>query len=187
MAAKTLDSLFHDTLKDIYYAEKKILRTLPKMAKGANSKELKAAFEKHRDQTKGQVERLEQVFDMIGKRAQGKTCPAIDGILEEGEEILDEYKGTPALDAGLLAAAQAVEHYEITRYGTLKRWAEMMGMTQAAQLLDQTLEEESRTDEDLTKLADKSVNDDAMRSEGMRENGSAERPKAAKSGSSRKK
>jgi ferritin-like metal-binding protein YciE len=169
MAAKTMDSLFHDTLKDIYYAEKKILRTLPKMAKGANSRELKAAFEKHRDQTEGQIERLEQVFEMIGKRAQGKTCPAIDGIIEEGQEILEEYKGTPALDAGLLAAAQAVEHYEITRYGTLRRWAEMMGMQEAAELLNQTLEEESQTDEELTALADQSVNEEAMQAEGMRE------------------
>jgi ferritin-like metal-binding protein YciE len=187
MATKTLDSLFHDTLKDIYYAEKKILRTLPKMAKGASSKQLKSAFEKHRDQTEGQVERLEQVFEMIGKRAQGKTCPAIDGIIEEGQEIMDEYKGTPALDAGLLAAAQAVEHYEITRYGTLKRWAEMMGMSDAAQLLNQTLEEESQTDEDLNLLADQSVNEEAMRAEGMRENGGMPRPKNGKTTASRKK
>jgi ferritin-like metal-binding protein YciE len=183
MAAKTLDSLFHDTLRDIYYAEKKILRTLPKMAKGAQSRELKAAFEKHREQTEGQVERLDQVFEMIGKRAQGKTCPAIDGIIEEGQEIMEEYKDTPALDAGLLAAAQAVEHYEITRYGTLRRWAEMMGMPAAAKLLDATLQEESQTDEELTMLADRSVNEEAMQAEGMREdrqkNGKGERQKSA--------
>jgi ferritin-like metal-binding protein YciE len=183
MAAKTLDSLFHDTLRDIYYAEKKILRTLPKMAKGAQSRELKAAFEKHREQTEGQVERLDQVFEMIGKRAQGKTCPAIDGIIEEGQEIMEEYKDTPALDAGLLAAAQAVEHYEITRYGTLRRWAEMMGMPEAAKLLDETLQEESQTDEELTMLADRSVNEEAMQAEGMREerqkNGKGERQKSA--------
>ena len=127
-ATKTLDNLFLDTLKDVYYAEKKILRTLPKMAKAANAQELAAAFEKHRDQTEVQVERLEKIFEMLGKRAQGKTCPAIDGIIEEGQEIMDDYKSSPALDAGLLAAAQAVEHYEITRYGTLKRWAEVIGM-----------------------------------------------------------
>lgn len=187
MAAKTLDTLFHDTLKDVYYAEKKILRSLPKMAKGANSKELKAAFEKHRDQTEGQVERLEQVFEIIGKRAQGKTCPAIDGIIEEGEEILDEYKGSPALDAGLLAAAQAVEHYEITRYGTLRRWAEMMGMKDAAQLLSQTLEEESRMDEDLTTLADKSLNIKAMEAEGMSGSGEKSRMERGKKSSARSK
>jgi ferritin-like metal-binding protein YciE len=166
MPAKTLENLFHDSLKDIYYAEKKILRALPKMAKGANSEELKLAFERHRDQTEGQVERLEQVFEMLGKRAQGKTCPAIDGIIEEGEEILEEYKGSPALDAGLLAAAQAVEHYEITRYGTLRRWAQLLGMPQAADLLAATLQEESVTDEALTALAEKQVNVEAMADRG---------------------
>src|SRR5215216_1079550 len=127
-AEKTLEDLFHDTLKDIYYAKRKILKALPKMAKGADSAELTAAFEKHRDETEGHVERLQRVFEIFGKRAQGKTCPGIDGIIEEGEEIMDEFKGTVALDAGLVSAAQAVEHYEITRYGTLKRWAETLGM-----------------------------------------------------------
>ena len=162
MATKTLDNLFLDTLKDVYYAEKKILRTLPKMAKAANAQELAAAFEKHRDQTEVQVDRLERVFEMLGKRPQGKTCPAIDGIIEEGQEIMDDYKSSPALDAGLLAAAQAVEHYEITRYGTLKRWAEVMGMSEAALLLDETLQEESQTDEDLSALADLKVNAEAL-------------------------
>jgi ferritin-like metal-binding protein YciE len=158
MTEKKLENLFHDTLKDIYYAERKILKALPKMAKGAQSADLKAAFEKHRDQTEGHVERLTQVFEIFGKRAQGKTCPAIDGIIKEGEEILDDYKGTPAMDAGLVSAAQAVEHYEITRYGTLKRWAENLGMLDAAKLLDATLKEESQTDKDLTKLADAVAN-----------------------------
>ncbi len=162
MATKTLDNLFLDTLKDVYYAEKKILRTLPKMAKAANAKELAAAFEKHRDQTEVQVDRLERIFEMLGKRPQGKTCPAIDGIIEEGQEIIDDYKSSPALDAGLLAAAQAVEHYEITRYGTLKRWAEVLGMAEAALLLDETLQEESQTDEDLSALADMKVNAKAL-------------------------
>ncbi|MFI0847117.1 ferritin-like domain-containing protein [Mesorhizobium sp. IMUNJ 23232] len=156
---KTLEDLFHDTLKDIYYAERKILKALPKMARAASSPELKAAFEKHKDETEGQVERLQQVFQLMGKRAQGKACPAIDGILEEGDEIAEEFKGTPALDAGLISAAQAVEHYEITRYGTLKRWAEVLGMNDAAALLEQTLGEESMTDEALTGLADASVNE----------------------------
>ena len=159
---KTLDDLFLDTLKDIYYAERKILKALPKMARGAQSDQLKKAFEKHKDETEGQVERLQQVFEILGKRAQGKTCPAIDGIIEEGEEIMEEFKDTPALDAGLVSAAQAVEHYEITRYGTLKRWAEMLGMDDAAKLLDQTLAEESKTDEDLTAFADSSANQKAM-------------------------
>ena len=161
MAEKNLESLFHDTLKDIYYAERKILKALPKMARGAQSPQLKAAFEKHRDETEGHVERLQQVFELLGKRAQGKTCPAIEGILEEGEEILDEYKGTPALDAGLVSAAQAVEHYEITRYGTLKRWADELGLKDASKLLDQTLREESKTDEALTLLAQTAANQKA--------------------------
>lgn len=162
MADKTLDTLFHDTLKDVYYAERKILKALPKMTKGAQSQELKAAFEKHRAETEGQIERLEQVFEIIGKRAQGKTCDAINGILEEGEAILKDYKGSPALDAGLIASAQAVEHYEITRYGTLKRWANVLGLKDAAKLLDVTLQQEAKTDEDLTALADRDVNAKAL-------------------------
>ena len=144
MAEKNLENLFHDTLKDIYYAERTILKALPKMARGAEAPELKQAFQTDKSETEVHVERLQQVFEIIGKRAQGKTCPAIDGILEEGEEILSEYKGTPALDAGLIAAAQAVEHYEITRYGTLKRWAEVLGMSDVAKLLDETLQEEGQ-------------------------------------------
>ena len=155
---KKLDDLFHDTLKDIYYAEKKILSTLPKMAKAAQSPDLKAAFEKHRTETEGQVSRLEQVFELIGKKPVGKTCAAIVGITDEGAEIMEEYKGSPALDAGLLAAAQAVEHYEISRYGTMRTWAEELGMTDAVSLLEATLEEEKATDVALTKLAESSVN-----------------------------
>lgn len=162
MAEKTLDTLFHDTLKDIYYAERKILKSLPRMARAAQAPELKAAFEKHKDQTEGQIERLQRVFEIIGKPARGKTCDAIEGILAEGDEIAEEYKGTVALDAGLLAAAQAVEHYEITRYGTLKRWAQVLGMDEAVKLLDETLTEESQTDEDLTSIADAAVNAEAM-------------------------
>ena len=158
---KTLDDLFLDTLKDIYYAERKILKALPKMARAAQSPDLKAGFEKHRDETEMQVERLQQIFELMGKAARGKTCPAIDGIIEEGEEIMEEYKDTAALDAGLISAAQAVEHYEMTRYGTLKRWASELGMADAAKLLDATLMEETKTDSDLTKLADTSANDRA--------------------------
>jgi ferritin-like metal-binding protein YciE len=162
MAEKTLHDLFHDTLKDIYYAEKKILGALPKMAKAAQSAELKAAFVKHRDQTEGQVERLVEVFGIIDEKPVGKKCPAIDGIIEEGAEIMVDYKGTVALDAGLIGAAQAVEHYEMARYGTLKRWAEELGLDDAASLLGETLEEEERTDEDLTTLAESSVNEKAQ-------------------------
>ena len=155
---KTLEDLFHDTLKDIYYAERKILKTLPKMARAAQSDELKAAFEKHREETEVQIERLQQVFELMGKTPRGKTCDAIEGIVAEGEEIMDEFKGTAALDAGLISAAQAVEHYEITRYGTLRRWAQELGMADAAKLLEATLAEESKTDDDLTKIADMSAN-----------------------------
>jgi len=158
---KTLDELFHDTLKDIYFAEKKILATLPKMAKAAQNEELQEAFTKHRAQTEGHVERLEQVFEIIGKKPQGKTCKAIVGITEEGAEIMEEYEGSPALDAGLLAAAQAVEHYEISRYGTLRTWAEELGMEDAAALLEATLKEEKETDETLTEIAEDVVNMEA--------------------------
>ena len=158
MAEKDLNELFLDTLKDIYYAEKQILKALPKMAKAANSDKLRAAFEKHHGETEGQVERLEQIFEMLDKPARGKTCDAIQGILDEGKEIMEDYKGCEALDAGLLAAAQAVEHYEISRYGTLKQWALQLGMKDAARLLDETLQEEKKTDVSLTTLAEASVN-----------------------------
>jgi len=158
MAQKMLEDLFYDTLKDIYYAERQIVKALPKMARGATDPKLKAAFEKHKEQTEGQIERLQQVFESIGKRAQGKTCEAIQGILAESEEIMEDFKGTPALDAGLISSAQAVEHYEITRYGTLKAWANQLGYKDAVKLLDATLMEESKTDEDLTKLAETAVN-----------------------------
>lgn len=155
---RTLDDLFYDTLKDIYYAERKILKALPKMARVASDEKLKNAFQKHREQTEGHIERLQQCFEIIGKRAQGKTCEAIEGIIAEGEEIIEEFSDTAALDAGLISSAQAVEHYEITRYGTLKRWAETLGHKDVAKLLDQTLQEEGQTDKDLTKLAETSAN-----------------------------
>jgi ferritin-like metal-binding protein YciE len=131
---KSLQELFHDTLKDIYFAEKKILSALPKMARAAQSPDLKAAFQKHETETEEQVARLEKVFEEIDEAPRGKTCDAIMGIIEEGQEIMKEFKGAPALDAGLLAAAQAVEHYEIARYGTLKTWAAQLGLKQAVNL-----------------------------------------------------
>ena len=161
-APKKLDELFHGTLKDIFYAEKKILTALPKMAKAAQNEDLKAAFEKHEGETEEQVARLERVFEAIEKKPQGKKCPAIDGIIEEGQEIIKEYKGSPALDSGLLAAAQAVEHYEISRYGTLRTWAQELGLSQAAGLLETTLNEEKATDEALTELAEVCVNQEAQ-------------------------
>ena len=131
------------------------------MAKAARNEDLIAAFEKHRRETVGHVERLEEVFQLIEKKPQGKTCDAIVGITDEGAEIIKEYKGTAALDAGLLAAAQAVEHYEISRYGTLKAWAEKLGLTEAAELLDETLEEEKKTDAALTDIAERAINAEA--------------------------
>jgi ferritin-like metal-binding protein YciE len=161
-APKKVDDLFHDTLKDIYFAEKKILSTLPKMAKAARDEELKAAFEKHHEETETHVSRLEQVFSAIDAKPQGKTCDAIMGIIEEGQEIMTEYKGSPALDAGLLAAAQAVEHYEISRYGTLRTWAEELGMSDVVELPESTLREEKATDETLTRFAENVVNQEAQ-------------------------
>jgi len=155
---KTLQELFHDTLKDIYFAEKKILTALPKMAKAAQSADLKAAFEKHEGETEQQVARLEQVFKSIGETPRGKTCDAIMGLIDEGKEIMDEYEDMPALDAGLLAAAQAVEHYEIARYGTLKCWAAELGYKDAVKLLEATLAEEKKTDATLSQLAESEVN-----------------------------
>jgi ferritin-like metal-binding protein YciE len=155
---KTLHNLFENGLKDIYYAAKKILTSLPKMAKAAQSEELTAAFEKHRAETEQQIERLEQVFQTMDQTAKSKKCPGIEGILEEGKEILEEFKGTPALDAGLIAAAQAVEHYEITRYGTLIAWAEKLGLDSAVPLLNENLAEEKNTDATLTRLAETTVN-----------------------------
>lgn len=161
MPDKVLDDLFHETLKDIYYAERQVLKALPKMARAAGSARLRQAFEKHRDQTQTHVERLQQVFEILGKSARGKTCPAIDGIIEEGEEGMSAFKGSPALDAALIAAAQAVEHYEIARYGTLRQWARQLGLKDAAELLDQTLAEEADTDELLTEIAVSEANREA--------------------------
>ncbi|HEV7335078.1 MAG TPA: ferritin-like domain-containing protein [Bosea sp. (in: a-proteobacteria)] len=149
---KALDDMFHDMLKDVYYAEKQILKALPKMAKAAKSPELKKAFETHREETEGHVERLGEVFEVIGKAPRGKTCDAILGILEEGKAVIEDYADSPALDAGLVASAQAVEHYEMTRYGTLKSWAKQLGHNDAAALLDATLAEETKTDKLLTQL-----------------------------------
>jgi ferritin-like metal-binding protein YciE len=154
MAAKTLEDLFIDGVKDIYYAERKIIGALKKMSRGAKSPDLRAAFDLHLQETEGQVERLVQVFEILGKPVRGKTCPAIDGIIEEGQEILEEFKDSDALDAGLVAAAQAVEHYEIARYRTLATLAIQLGKPDAAGLLQQTLAEEIKTDDALTQLAD---------------------------------
>lgn len=152
---KTLNDLFLHTLKDIYYAEKQIYRTLPKMAKAADSEELKKALELHREQTEGQIGRLEDAFKAIEKRAQGVPCEAIQGILEEGKEVMEDFGESDVIDAGLIAGAQAVEHYEIARYGALKTWAAQLDLPEVASLLDQTLQEEKETDKILSELAEK--------------------------------
>jgi ferritin-like metal-binding protein YciE len=159
--AKRLEDLFTDALKDMYFAEKKILVALPKMMKAAQNEKLAAAFEKHLAETEAQVDRLELVFEELGESAKGKQCPSILGIVEEGQEIMKEYKGSPALDAGLVAAAQAVEHYEICRYGTMVTWAKQLGLNQSVKLLKQTLNEEEKTDKALSDLALRVVNQEA--------------------------
>jgi ferritin-like metal-binding protein YciE len=158
---KTLEDLFYETLKDIYYVEKTLVKALPRMAKAAQSDELRDAIETHLEETETQVERLEQVFESIDKPAKAKTCEAIKGLTEEAKEVMKDFKGSPALDAGLLSAAQAVEHYEISRYGTLKAWAEELGNGQAARLLDATLQEEKNADALLSEIAESAINQHA--------------------------
>jgi ferritin-like metal-binding protein YciE len=161
MAPKTLSNAFVDQLRDVYYAERQILKALPKMIRAAKSRDLKDGLTKHRQETEGQVERLQQVFELIGERARAKTCPAIDGILDEGAEVMEEYAGSPALDAVIAAAGQAVEHYEIARYGTLCAWGKLLGYGEAVGLLQQTLDQEKAADEALSTVSD-DVNQVAM-------------------------
>jgi ferritin-like metal-binding protein YciE len=158
---ETLEDLFEDGLRDIYYAEKAILKALPKMAKKVGHEELKAAFNEHVQMTNTQVQRLEQVFQMIGVKPRAKKCPAMDGLVAEAEELMKEAEDEDVRDAGLLGAAQSVEHYEISRYGTLKAWAQRLGMDQAVRLLDETLQEEKETDAKLTMLAEQAINAEA--------------------------
>ena len=160
-AVKTMEDLFLHTLKDIYYAEKLIYRSLPKMMKQASSPELKQAFEKHRQETEGQIERLEQIFEDCEVAARGVRCEAMDGIIAEAKDIMEEVEDDQVRDAGILAAAQTVEHYEISRYGTMIAWAKQLGMKNAVKLLQQTLDEEKKTDKLLSDLALKQVNQEA--------------------------
>lgn len=155
---KTMDDLFVHTLRDIYYAEKQIAKNLPKMIDKASNSELKQGFETHLEETKGQIERLEEVFKLHGVEAKAVNCPAIDGILKEADEIAGEVDDERVLDAALVAAAQAVEHYEITRYGSLIAWAKQLGRPDCAAILEKNLQEEKATDKKLTGLADNKVN-----------------------------
>jgi ferritin-like metal-binding protein YciE len=157
-ATKSLQDLFVNLLKDMYYAEKQILKALPKMAKKTDSDELRQAFEHHLKETEGQVQRLEQIFALCDLKPSGKTCHAIKGILEEGEEDMRDAKDPDVLDAGMIADAQAVEHYEIARYGTMIAWANQLGMEEAARLLQQTIDQEYNADMLLTDLAEGRLN-----------------------------
>jgi ferritin-like metal-binding protein YciE len=160
-AMKNLEELFHHLLKDMYYAEKKLTKALPKMAKNAESAELKSAFQSHAEETEEQVARLEQVFKIIGKNPRAEECPAILGLVEEGEEVMEKGENGDVVDAGLLAGAQAVEHYEMSRYGTMIAWAGQLGYTKAVPLLEATLKEEKAADQKLNQLAMSSVNREA--------------------------
>ncbi|WP_425354586.1 ferritin-like domain-containing protein [Jiella sonneratiae] len=162
MSVKSLDDLFLHTLQDIYYAEKTITKALPKMSKKVTSTDVKKAFDSHLEETKGQIERLEAVFKSLGQKPKAEKCPAIEGIVSEAEELMDEIEDAETLDAALIAAAQAVEHYEMTRYGTLVSWAETLGHTEAITLLGETLKQEKAADAKLTKIAESKVNKKAV-------------------------
>jgi ferritin-like metal-binding protein YciE len=162
MALASLEDLFLHDLKDLYNAENQILKALPRMAKKASAPELRRAFEQHAKQTETQIKRLERVFASMDEKAKGKTCKGMQGLLEEGKEMLNEDIEDDVLDAALIASAQKVEHYEIAAYGTARTYAEMLGNTEAARLLQQTLDEEGETDKKLTKLAESLVNVEAV-------------------------
>lgn len=162
MSLKTLDDLFVHFLRDIYYAEKQILKALPKMARKSDSDQLREAFENHLSETEEQVANLEQVFEKLGLKARGVTCEAINGILDEGKEIMSEAEDPDTRDAGMIAAAQAVEHYEITRYGTLIAWANQLGKTDVVSLLQANLDQEKAADVKLTELAESALNKEAV-------------------------
>ena len=161
MSLDSLEKLFLEELKDIYNAEKQLLRALPRMAKAADSPELQQAFNKHTKETEGQVQRLERVFQEVGQSARGKTCKGMQGLIEEGKEVMEKEGEGPVIDAALIASAQKVEHYEIAAYGCLRTYAQLLGLEQAVQLLQQTLEEEEATDKVLTQLGESGINEAA--------------------------
>jgi ferritin-like metal-binding protein YciE len=159
---KTMDDMFYALMQDVYYAEKQLTKALPKMAKQAEDEQLKKAFTDHQKETEGHIERLEKAFEMINKTPRAKKCDAILGIIEEGKEVIEDTDDKQVLDAGLISAGQAAEHYEIARYGTLCAWAKLLGKQQLARLLHETLEEEKKADALLTQIAERSVNPHAM-------------------------
>jgi ferritin-like metal-binding protein YciE len=162
MKLDTLKKLYVEELRDVYSAEQQLLKALPKMAKGASSNELKQAFEDHLEQTKGHVERLEEIFETLDEKPTGKTCKAMKGLIEEGSEILKEDGEDSVLDAGIIAAAQKVEHYEMATYGTLRTWADLLNEDEAASLLQETLDEEAQADKTLNELATEVINPEAL-------------------------
>jgi ferritin-like metal-binding protein YciE len=162
MALSTLEDLFVNELKDLYSAEKQLVKALPKMAKAASSAKLRKGFEDHLKQTQKHVERLEQIFDDLGVKPRGQKCEAMEGLIEEGKKVMQEDAEPAVMDAALIAAAQRVEHYEMAGYGTVRAFANMLGQKNAERLLQQTLEEESQTNEKLTKLAESEINAAAM-------------------------
>jgi ferritin-like metal-binding protein YciE len=174
----TLNELFDDMLKDVYFAENEILKALPKMAKKATSEDLQKAFTDHLEETKGQVKRLDQIFKLLGKKAEGKECHALKGLVKETEELMDEAKSGPVLDAGLIACAQAVEHYEMARYGALSAWADQLDMEEAGELLEETLDEEKAADEKLSDIAE-DINPEAEEDESEKDEEEKNPKKAA--------
>lgn len=163
MSMKTMNDLLITFMQDVYYAERQILKALPKMAKASENEELKQALMHHREETQGQVERLERAFEALGKRARGQTCEAIKGLIEEGDEIVEEFEAGTVRDAGILACAQAVEHYEMARYGTIIAWAKAVGADDVARLMQETLNEERQADTTLNQLAQRRINQQAVR------------------------
>ncbi len=163
MATKTMNDLLISFMQDVYYAERQIVKALPKMAKASENEELKNALMHHREETQGQIERLQKAFEAMGKRARGQTCEAINGLIEEGEEIVEEFAAGPTRDAGILASAQAVEHYEMARYGAIIAWAKALGAQDVARLMHETLEEEKHADSLLNQLAEKRLNQQAVK------------------------
>jgi ferritin-like metal-binding protein YciE len=163
MKIETMEDLFLEQIEDLYDAEQRLVKALPKMAKAATSAQLRTAFEDHLQETKGHVERLETIFSQLDKKAKAETCAAMKGLVEEGEEVVDSIDASPLRDAGLIAAANRVEHYEMAGYGSARTFAETLGLTEAASLLERTLEEEKQADAKLTKLAESMINDQALR------------------------
>lgn len=160
---KGMDELLLSFMQDIYYAERQILKALPKMAKAAENEQLKEALMQHREETQGQIERLQKAFEAVGKRARAQTCEAINGIIEEGEEVIEEFEAGSVRDAGIVANAQAVEHYEMARYGTIIAWAQGAGRSEVVKLMQETLEEEKKADKLLNDLAVKEINKQALK------------------------